>query len=309
MERADGRMSLLAALPLAALPAPSFVAPLAVAALFSVMPQGVLGLAHLLDVSAYAVSFPQGHHRSGLWSLGMAPASTVILLVIFRPLAFGMARISGRFALVLTVAVVTSLFVSEDIRPFGWVPTPTKGGLVEGRPRAWTGVDFDGTLRDPGIIVTGLVRVLLPFMPFPLAQGRAMAPDDARRASSSPRALAGDTAHDLRLTSLTVAAPVTAVSVVVTLGARALARDRWRHRTAFRKLIPPPISFPWPCSGWRRRRGSTRWASSRPGGRRSWRISSGSRPSRRRSCRSAPTASTRRSRRRPATWAPAPGPS
>jgi spermidine/putrescine transport system permease protein len=113
----------------------------------------------------------------------MALTATIILLLICWPLAYAMAKVFGRFSLVLTVAVVMSLFVSENIRLFGWVLTLMKGGLIEGHLRAWTGVGFDSPLYDVPIIVFGLVYVYLPFMLFPLAQGIAMVGDDTRQAA------------------------------------------------------------------------------------------------------------------------------
>jgi spermidine/putrescine transport system permease protein len=79
--------------------------------------------------------------------------------------------------------VVPILFMSENIRLFGWVLTLMKGGLIEGHMRAWFGVGFDSPLYDAPIIVFGLVYVYLPFMLFPLAQGIAMVPDDTRQAA------------------------------------------------------------------------------------------------------------------------------
>ena len=81
--------------------------------------------------------FSQGYYKSLLWSLGMALGlDRSILLVISWPLAYGMSKVFGRFTLVLTIAVVMSLFVSENIRLFGWVLTLMKGGLIEGHFRA-----------------------------------------------------------------------------------------------------------------------------------------------------------------------------
>ena len=184
MERVDARLGTLAALPMAGLLVLAFLAPLAVVALFSVMPQKVFGLANVPDFSSYAVFFRQGYYKSLLWSLGMALASTLILLVLCWPLAYAMAKVFRRFTLVLTVAVVMSLFVSENIRLFGWVLTLMKGGLIEGHWRAWSGEGFDSPLYNVPIIVFGLVYVYLPFMLFPLAQGIAMVPDDTRQAAA-----------------------------------------------------------------------------------------------------------------------------
>ncbi|WP_026379788.1 ABC transporter permease [Afifella pfennigii] len=184
MERLDRRLGFFSALPLAMLLAVAFLAPLLVIAVFSVMPQRVFSLFNAPDFSAYRVFFQQGYYGPLAWSLGMALVSTIVLFLISWPLAYGMAKVFGRFTLVLTVAVVMSLFVSENIRLFGWVLTLMKGGLVEGHFRALTGVGFESPLYNVPIIVFGLVYVYFPFMLFPLAQGIAMVPDDARQAAA-----------------------------------------------------------------------------------------------------------------------------
>ncbi len=184
MERTDRRLGFLAAFPLGAILLMAFVAPLLVVVIFSTMPQKVFSLMNMPDFSSYRVILEQGYYRSILWSLGMAMTATAILLVICWPLAYGMAKVFGRFSLILTLAVVMSLFVSENIRLFGWFLTLMKGGLLEGHLRAWTGVGFEGLLFNVPVIVFGLVYVYFPFMLFPLAQGIAMVPDDARQAAA-----------------------------------------------------------------------------------------------------------------------------
>ncbi len=183
MERIDRRLGLLFALPVSAILAGAFLAPLLVVAIFSTMPQKVFDFLHWPDFSSYRVILEQGYWRSILWSLGLAFTATALLLVICWPLAYGMARVFGRFTLVLTVLVVMSLFVSENIRLFGWFLTLMKGGLIEGHLRAWFGQGFEGLLFNVPAILFGLVYVYLPFMLFPLAQGIAMVPDDARAAA------------------------------------------------------------------------------------------------------------------------------
>ena len=184
MERLNRRLGFLSALPMAIMLALSFLAPLIVVATFSVMPRRVFSLMNMPDFSAYAVFFQQGYYKSLLWSLGMAFVATIILFVLSWPLAYGMAKVFKRFTLVITIAVVSSLFVSENIRLFGWVLTLMKGGLIEGYMRSWTGNSFDSPLYNVPITVFGLVYVYFPFMLFPLAQGIAMVPDDARQAAA-----------------------------------------------------------------------------------------------------------------------------
>ncbi|MEM6376330.1 MAG: ABC transporter permease, partial [Pseudomonadota bacterium] len=122
-----------------------------------VMPQKVFSLANTPNFSSYAVFFQQGYYESLLWSLGMALASTVILLIVCWPLSYAMAKVFGRFSIVLTIDVVISLFVSENIRLFGSVLTLMKGGLIEGHFRAFTGVGFNSPLYGVPIIIYGLV--------------------------------------------------------------------------------------------------------------------------------------------------------
>jgi spermidine/putrescine transport system permease protein len=184
MERLNQKLGLLSALPITLALAFSFIAPLLVVLAFSIMPPKVFDLAHLPDFSNYSVFFSHGYYRSLLWSLGTALLSTLILFVICWPLAFAMAKVFNRFTLVITIAVVITLFVSENIRLYGWVLTLMKGGLIEGYFRAWVGWGFDSVLYNVPIIVFGLVYVYFPFMLFPLVQGISMVPDDVRQAAS-----------------------------------------------------------------------------------------------------------------------------
>ncbi|MFK8084249.1 MAG: ABC transporter permease [Granulosicoccus sp.] len=162
----------------------SFIAPLVVIAAFSIMPEKAFELTHVPDFSAYLEILRQGYWKSFLWALGMAICSTIILFVLCWPLAFAMVRVFNRFALVVTIAVVVTLFVSENIRLFGWALTLMKGGMIEGMWRSWTGAGFDGLLYNVPVIIFGLVYVYLPFMLFPLVQGIAMVPQDARAAAT-----------------------------------------------------------------------------------------------------------------------------
>ena len=184
MKRQDQRIGLLSAAPIGVVLFISFLAPMLVIAIFSIMPQKVFSLLNLPDFSSYKLVFTQGYIKSLLWSFGMAMASTLILFVVCWPLAFGMAKVFKGFAVFITIAVVITLFVSENIRLFGWVLTLMKGGLIEGHLRAWTGLTFEGALYNVPVIVFGLVYAYFPFMLFPLVQGIAMVPDDARQAAA-----------------------------------------------------------------------------------------------------------------------------
>lgn len=184
MERLEHRLGFLTGLPIIVLLLLSFIMPLFVVAGFAIMPQRVFELAHLPDFSSFAVIWEQGYYKSLLRSLGLAGLTTVILFVVCWPLAYGMAKVFGRFTLVITLAVVLILFVSENIRLFGWTLSLMKGGLIEGHLRAWFGITFESPLYDWPVIVFAMAYVYFPFMLFPLAQGISLVPDDARLAAS-----------------------------------------------------------------------------------------------------------------------------
>lgn len=183
MDSLNRRMGALSAIPMGVLLVLAFLVPLGVVAGFSIMPPNVFDLAHVPDFSAYGQVIEQGYWTSFAWSLGLAAASTLLLFIICWPLAFGMAKVFNRFTVVMVLAVVITLFVSENIRLFGWVLTLMKGGLIDGYLKAWFGLELSGGLYNAPVIVLGLVYVYLPFMLFPLAQGIAMVPDDARQAA------------------------------------------------------------------------------------------------------------------------------
>ncbi|RMD62481.1 MAG: ABC transporter permease [Alphaproteobacteria bacterium] len=184
MDRIEERQGLLSALPLSVLMVLIFVAPLIVVAVFSIMPPRVFDVLHMPSFENYRIFFTQGYYRSLGWALGMAAMATVTLFVICYPLAYAMAKIFKKFTLIITIAVVVTLFVSENIRLFGWVLTLMKGGLISGYLRTYAGIDIDGWLYNVPVIVFGLVYVYFPFMLFPLVQGISMVPEEVRQAAS-----------------------------------------------------------------------------------------------------------------------------
>lgn len=183
MERLERRLGFLTGLPVALLLLVSFVMPLFVVAGFAIMPQKVFELAHMPDFSSFAVIWEQGYYKSLFRSLGLAFATTAVLFAVCWPLAYAMAKVFGRFTVIVTVLVVLLLFVSENIRLFGWFLSLMKGGLLDGYLRHWFGVSFESPLYSWPVIIFGMAYVYFPFMLFPLMQGIALVPDDARLAA------------------------------------------------------------------------------------------------------------------------------
>jgi len=225
VDKANQRFGFLCSLPILVVLGLGFLAPLAVVALYSTMPERVFSLANFPTFEAFRTLVEQSYYKSLLWSLGMAVVATCMLFLLCWPLAYAMAKVFRSFALAITILVVMSLFVSENIRLFGWSLTLMKGGLLEGHARAWFGIGFEGLLYNVPIIVFGLVYVYLPFMLFPLAQGIAMIPDDARQAATDLGASRWQLLIEI---DLPLAAPGIAVGSLLTfvLAAGALAESK-----------------------------------------------------------------------------------
>ncbi|MDH3475050.1 MAG: ABC transporter permease [Rhodospirillales bacterium] len=184
MRKSLRRAGLLSSLPILALLALVFVAPLLVVLGFSVMPTKTFTLLQWPTLENFGTIVGQTYYKSLLWSLGLSLATVVALLLICYPLAFAMAKVFGVFTNVITVLVVLTLFVSENIRLFGWVLVFMKGGLLSGTLKAWLGLEIGSLLYNVPVTVFGLVYVYFPFMLFPLTLGISMVPDELRHAAA-----------------------------------------------------------------------------------------------------------------------------
>jgi len=183
LERIPGLIGALSASPFALLMMFGFVAPLLCVVWFGFMPSKTFSLVQTPTLENYETIFNQTYFKSALWSLGLAAVTVVILLVICFPLAFAMAKIFRGAASFITYAIATSLFVSENIRLFGWVIGFMKKGVVGGTLEAWFGLQVDSLLYNIPVIILGMVYVYLPFMLFPLVLGVKMVPDQVREAA------------------------------------------------------------------------------------------------------------------------------
>jgi spermidine/putrescine transport system permease protein len=116
--------------------------------------------------------------RSFVWSLVLAALCVSMLAVIAYPIAYGLNRVFGRFAPLISVLFVFPLFVSENVRLYGWVQFFIKNGVLDGVLKAFDLGRAPDVLYSPGLTLFGMVYVYLPFMLFPITLGLAMVPRD-----------------------------------------------------------------------------------------------------------------------------------
>jgi spermidine/putrescine transport system permease protein len=166
----------------------------------------VLGfLAPLLTVVAYAFATPKSFDvfrsftlqnfatifdpantvwTSFAWSLGFAFFTVVLLALVAYPIAYGLNRVFGKWSGLISVLFVFPLFVSENVRLYGWVLFFIKNGVLDGSLKVLGLGGGPEVLFTPGIILFGMIYVYLPFMLFPMTLGLAMVPKDLVDAAS-----------------------------------------------------------------------------------------------------------------------------
>ena len=172
-----------ASLPVVAFLFIGFVAPLLMVVGFSFMPARTFSLAGDPTFANYATIFDSTNYISLLWSLGLAVLTVLFLIVISYPVAYGLVRVFGRWTTLVTLLFVIPLFVSENVRLYGWVLFFIKNGVLLGTIKSMFGIELESMLFTRSAIVLGMVYVYLPFMLFPLTLGISMVPNETREAA------------------------------------------------------------------------------------------------------------------------------
>ena len=171
------------ALPFLALLLVGFVAPLIAVVAFSFMPPRSFSIWQEPTLANYRTIFEGTNYISFLWSLGLASLTAFVLALTCYPVAYGLVRVFGRWSMALTLLFVIPLFVSENVRLYGWVLFLIKNGIMLGGMKALFGVEPGTILFTKTTVLIGMVYVYFPFMLFPMSLGIAMVPNDAREAA------------------------------------------------------------------------------------------------------------------------------
>ena len=148
------------------------------------MPPKTFTLDQVPTIENYLSVVTQSYYISFGWSLTLAVVTVVLLLIITYPIAYGMAKLFGKWATLVTILVALPLLISENIRLFGWVLLLLKNGIIDGSLQFLFGISLSGLLYTVPAVVLGLVYVYLPFMLFPLVIGMSMVPDSLKEAAS-----------------------------------------------------------------------------------------------------------------------------
>ena len=178
------RPGLLSAIPVSIFLLAGFAGPLVIVLAYSFMPPRTFSLRQAPTLANFASVISDSYYLSFFWSLFLAATAVLILFLVCYPIAYGMAKLFGRWAHLVTALVALPLLISENIRLFGWVLILLKNGILDGALQFLFGVSVSGLLYTVPAIVLGLVYVYLPFMLFPLVIGISMVPDSLKEAAS-----------------------------------------------------------------------------------------------------------------------------
>lgn len=173
------------ALPVLALLAIGFLAPLLAVIAFSFAEPRSFDVFGTPTLENYETVFDPGNtvYLSFIWSLVFAAISVVVLALLCYPVAYGLAHVFGRWANLITLLLVFPLFISENIRLYGWVLFFIKNGVLDGTLKTLFGLELQSILFTPPAIVFGMVYVYLPFMLFPMVLGLSMVPREVVEAA------------------------------------------------------------------------------------------------------------------------------
>lgn len=160
-----------------------FAAPLLAVIWFSFMPPRSFSFAGMPTLENYRTIFDGTNYISFLWSLALATVTVLLLALICYPVAYGLVRVFGRWSTFITLLFTIPLFVSENIRLYGWVLFFIKSGVLLGTLKSWFGIELESFLFTLPAILFGMVYVYLPFMLFPMTLGISMVPNETRDAA------------------------------------------------------------------------------------------------------------------------------
>jgi mannopine transport system permease protein len=119
-------------------------------------------------------------------TISTAALVTCFCLILGYPVAYAMASLGGRAALVVAACVFIPLWTSVLIRSYAWIVLLQRNGLINGILEG-AGLSDDPVklLYTQGAVVLAMTHVLLPFAILPIHSTLRMLPRDLNRAAAN----------------------------------------------------------------------------------------------------------------------------
>ena len=160
-----------------------FVFPLILIVVYSFQEPYSFEISTDLSLLNFKDFFAEEYYKSLGWSILLSALTTIILFVICYPCAYAMAKVFPRKALWITLLLVMPIFVTTNIRLFGWTLILLKGGYLSFLTSWIPGLEDTNFLYNFPVILLGMVYIYFPFMLFPMELGFFMVDDEAVEAA------------------------------------------------------------------------------------------------------------------------------
>lgn len=160
-----------------------FVFPLILIVLYSIQEPYSFEISSDLSLLNFKDFFGEGYYKSLGWSLLLSFLTTVILFIVCYPCAYAMAKVFPKASIWITLVLVMPIFVTTNIRLYGWTLILLKGGYLSFLTSWIPGMENAEFLYNFPIILFGMVYIYFPFMLFPMELGFFMVDDDAVEAA------------------------------------------------------------------------------------------------------------------------------
>ncbi len=160
-----------------------FVAPLVLVVFYSFQEPYAFKITSVLSLDNYRDFIGEGYYTTLLWSVIMAVVTTIVTFIIAYPCAYGMVKVFPKYNMWITLLIVMPIFVTANIRLFGWTLILLKGGFLNYFTQWIPGLAHAEFLYNFPVIILGMVYIYFPFMVFPLVLGLEMVDREAVEAA------------------------------------------------------------------------------------------------------------------------------
>jgi spermidine/putrescine transport system permease protein len=160
-----------------------FIVPLLLVILYAFQQPYSFEISSDLSLLNFQDFFGEKYYASLGWSIIIAFLTTLILFIVCYPCAYGMAKVFPKISIWITLLLVMPIFVTSNIRLFGWTLILLKGGFLNFLTGWIPGLKDAEFLYNFPVILMGMVYIYFPFMLFPMELGIFMVDDEAVEAA------------------------------------------------------------------------------------------------------------------------------
>ncbi len=160
-----------------------FIVPLLLIVLYAFQEPYSFDITANLSLLNFKDFFGEKYYVSLFWSVLLAFLNTIILFLVCYPCAYGMAKVFPKSSIWITLLLVMPIFVTSNIRLFGWTLILLKGGYLSFLTGWIPGLKDATFLYNFPAILMGMANIYFPFMLFPIELGIFMVDDEAVEAA------------------------------------------------------------------------------------------------------------------------------